>query len=302
MQGVEDSGKRNSAILQLAQNRRGRDWFVGDIHGEYGLLMRALEMADFDEQCDRLISVGDLVDRGPDSARMLMFILEQPKWFHSILGNHELMLAAAIGNAPHGARDVWSYNGGGWVDAEILTEVVTGILAKLPLAIELILTDGRKAGVIHAELPPEYTWAQIASRHITLDDAMRQGDKLIGSLLWGRRRIKSALRVRRSVKATTVPLYDRIKALEDLQPVSDLDLLIMGHTQLSPRLPLRVGNLQWIDTGAGYPRGVLSLVDPVAGLCIQAGNPRSARIVDLPPAVDLTRWRLTDRQLSRSRV
>ncbi|MCW8994392.1 MAG: protein phosphatase, partial [Psychromonas sp.] len=49
------------------QNDQGRDFFVGDIHGKYGLLMLALSNVNFNANVDRLFSVGDLIDRGEAS-------------------------------------------------------------------------------------------------------------------------------------------------------------------------------------------------------------------------------------------
>ncbi|MCA4078770.1 metallophosphoesterase, partial [Pseudomonas kurunegalensis] len=54
-------------IKRFAANRAGRDFAVGDIHGHFTRLQAALDSAGFDPAIDRLFSVGDLVDRGPDS-------------------------------------------------------------------------------------------------------------------------------------------------------------------------------------------------------------------------------------------
>ena len=56
-----------SAMPRLAQNTVGRDIAVGDIHGCFTELQRGLDTIGFDPCTDRLFSVGDLVDRGPES-------------------------------------------------------------------------------------------------------------------------------------------------------------------------------------------------------------------------------------------
>ena len=58
-------------LTVLPENDRGRDFVVGDLHGCYDALMRQLDARGFDPAADRLLSVGDLVDRGPDSRRCL---------------------------------------------------------------------------------------------------------------------------------------------------------------------------------------------------------------------------------------
>lgn len=50
----------------LSPNLKGKDYVVGDIHGCYSLLYTKLTQLGFDFSKDRLISVGDLCDRGPD--------------------------------------------------------------------------------------------------------------------------------------------------------------------------------------------------------------------------------------------
>lgn len=64
-------------------------WVVGDIHGEYQLLQSRLHQLSFFPETDLLISVGDNIDRGPESLDVLR-LLNQP-WFISVKGNHEAM-------------------------------------------------------------------------------------------------------------------------------------------------------------------------------------------------------------------
>jgi serine/threonine protein phosphatase 1 len=71
-------------------NHVGRDFVVGDLHGHKKLLDDLLLQVSFDYEVDRLFSVGDLCDRGPDSMGCIN-LLKEP-WFYSVLGNHEEML------------------------------------------------------------------------------------------------------------------------------------------------------------------------------------------------------------------
>lgn len=68
---------------------------VGDLHGHRSLFERELERLGFDPSCDRVLSVGDLINRGPESIATLSLIT-QP-WFYAVLGNHELMLLNFLG-------------------------------------------------------------------------------------------------------------------------------------------------------------------------------------------------------------
>ncbi|KAJ1973487.1 hypothetical protein H4R33_006953 [Dimargaris cristalligena] len=61
--------------------------FLGDIHGCYNELVRLLTKMGYEQGRDLLVSVGDLINKGPDSAKVLDFVME-----HNMLavrGNHE---------------------------------------------------------------------------------------------------------------------------------------------------------------------------------------------------------------------
>ncbi|WP_156411270.1 hypothetical protein [Alishewanella sp. WH16-1] len=48
----------------FAKNTKGRDFFVGDVHGRNDLLSKCLTCVNFNKSTDRIFSVGDLSDRG----------------------------------------------------------------------------------------------------------------------------------------------------------------------------------------------------------------------------------------------
>lgn len=69
-----------------------RDWdrtlVIGDIHGCYDELLQLLDMAGI-TSTDRVIAVGDLVDRGPKSQAVIEHFAARPQQFYSVRGNHE---------------------------------------------------------------------------------------------------------------------------------------------------------------------------------------------------------------------
>lgn len=143
--------------LRLPRNAKGRDLVVGDLHGHRALLELELGRLGFDPTCDRVLSVGDLVDRGPESLTTLSLI-EEP-WFYAVLGNHELMLLNFLdyyGSRLHSKKS-FPTGSGEWIkDATSKNRRtlarLADVVASLPLAIHV---DGDVPfNVTHADLHP----------------------------------------------------------------------------------------------------------------------------------------------------
>jgi serine/threonine protein phosphatase 1 len=191
-------------------------WIVGDLHGCRSQLDTLLQAHDFDKQQDLLISVGDLIDRGPDSLGCLA-LLEEP-WFRCVRGNHEEMALNALQG--HESQ-LWEMNGGGWFwqlnGAEVITaRHALNRLKEIPLILHLQLEE-RIVVIAHADYPAEhYAWEQAVNWH---------------DVVWSRRRIDGLQQGRRD----TIP---------------GADAFYFGHTPLQHRLD--VDNLHYIDTGAVF--------------------------------------------------
>ena len=73
-----------------------RTILVGDIHGCCHHFIKLLKKVHYNKNRDRLILMGDLMDRGPWSHEMLMLAVrwkrENPNRFFMIRGNHEQMI------------------------------------------------------------------------------------------------------------------------------------------------------------------------------------------------------------------
>ena len=143
--------------LRLSGNTRGRDLVVGDLHGHRDLLEQELERLGFDPTRDRVFSVGDLVNRGPDSLGTLSLV-EEP-WFHAVLGNHELMLLNYLGfySSRVHCRRSYPAGPGEWINEAILKHPkrvrrLADRLVCLPLAIHV--EAGVAFNVMHGDLAP----------------------------------------------------------------------------------------------------------------------------------------------------
>ncbi len=230
-------------IRSFPSNFHGRDFVVGDIHGEYSMLERCLNEIDFDQTHDRLFCTGDLVDRGPESMRALEFL--KKTWFFSVRGNHDMMPMAALRGLlknDESALEEWVQMGGDWFFNSEMCDVVhlANAMMDLPILIEVDSPNGL-IGITHAEPAIGATWNQLK---VNLETGCHS---TVLDLTWGRHRM------------------EQIAAQSDLPheawSVSGVDHLFTGHTPM-PRW-FRVGNLHFIDTGACF-NGSLTLVEVTA--------------------------------------
>jgi bis(5'-nucleosyl)-tetraphosphatase (symmetrical) len=67
---------------------------VGDIQGCYNPLIKALGDVGFNQSKDTLLCVGDLVNRGPDSLKVLRFLKNLGNQCVTVLGNHDIHFLA----------------------------------------------------------------------------------------------------------------------------------------------------------------------------------------------------------------
>ena len=86
---------------------------IGDIHGCYESLRKLIEHKIEIKKSDRLVFLGDYIDRGNQSRKVIDYIIElQKKDFDiiTLMGNHESMLIDALDNDEF--LSVWIQNGG----------------------------------------------------------------------------------------------------------------------------------------------------------------------------------------------
>lgn len=73
--------------------------FIGDVHGQYNELMNLIneELGGLDESTT-IVLLGDFISKGPDSAKVVSFILDNKEHVKCILGNHDLAVMFAYMN------------------------------------------------------------------------------------------------------------------------------------------------------------------------------------------------------------
>ena len=83
---------------------------IGDIHGCFDALVRLTEFAGITD-ADLAVWLGDYVDRGPDSAKVIEYLISLPSDQNRFLcGNHDLMMKNAIVDVESVA--LWTGSGG----------------------------------------------------------------------------------------------------------------------------------------------------------------------------------------------
>ncbi|MBG6240366.1 MAG: serine/threonine-protein phosphatase [Candidatus Symbiopectobacterium sp. Clec_Harlan] len=207
-------------------------WVVGDLHGCYQQLKQQLIARKFDERCDLLIAVGDLIDRGTDSAACLA-LLDAP-WFISVAGNHECMAYAALQGE---SSDHWRNNGGDWyfelspIHRHSIDRLIQ-LTESLPHVLEVNVQTCLYV-IAHADYPSARYDLGLP---VNVDD-----------VVWGRRRLLRA-------------------QSGDYQRIEGADRFIFGHTPLkkvcayaNQKKVCAYANQIYLDTGAVYG-GPLSMV------------------------------------------
>lgn len=200
------------------RNLRGTDYAVGDIHGCFSALQRALDAIGFDPACDRLFALGDLVNRGPESGQVLDW-LDKP-WFHALCGNHDFMVWRDAEEDPYPHVD-HRQHGGEWLGLLPANQrrLIGQRLRTLPVAAEVDTAAG-PVGLLHAECPFD-DWQHMR------EGALSQQDLHI--CLWARTRFRT----------------------HDATLIQNIRAVAHGHMTIAQARKL--GNRFYLDTGGWMP-------------------------------------------------
>lgn len=202
------------------KNTQGTDYCVGDIHGCFTRLDIFLTLLDFNPEVDRLFSVGDLCDRGPNSEEVLGWLCKS--WFHPVLGNHEQMVIEAYEDVAGSAEACLFQNGGAWWfrQPKSFQDEVVWAFRSLPVMIEVPVED-KTFGIIHSDVIGN-SWVK------TREELCYNDYSTKNYVLWNRDR-----------------QTDELGSV-----VEDVDFLLVGHTPIEHAKML--GNVVNLDTGAVF--------------------------------------------------
>lgn len=215
-------------VRRFKENKVGRDFCHGDIHGAFNLLWAALVKAHFDPAVDRLFSNGDLVDRGLESFRANRY-LGLP-YVAAVRGNHEDILIdlyrdkdPLVEDHPQEVLEFFAARFGMEWWLPLSAQERSNILQKvrqLPLVIEVETARGL-VGLVHADVPDGMSWPEFIA-------AIEAGDEKTAEIaLWGRKRLNS----------------------NNQKGVEGIGRVFVGHT-IQWEGAQRYGNVYALDTGA----------------------------------------------------
>ena len=174
----------NASHQIIPRNDTRATWAVGDVHGCFALLERALDEVGFRHGHDRLVGVGDLIDRGPESSHALEWGTSEG--ICTVKGNHEWLMQCTLD--PHQNptvaewhRKLWADNGGTWwndaLDAGADPAAWLQWLRSLPITITVETRTG-PIGIVHAQ-PVARTWSKTIAE-------IERSDEALDRALWSR--------------------------------------------------------------------------------------------------------------------
>ena len=128
-------------------------YLIGDIQGCNDAFERLLQSIAFSPSRDTLYLLGDLVNRGPQSAEVLRRCMNMGDAFRPLLGNHDLhLLASAYGIRKPGKRDTLQ----SILNADDRKNLLHWV-AQQPLARSIESPHGQKMLLVHAGVLPQWS-------------------------------------------------------------------------------------------------------------------------------------------------
>jgi serine/threonine protein phosphatase 1 len=222
------------------KNAKGRDFICADVHGYFDILDKLLDEHHFEPTVDRLFSLGDLIDRGDDSALFIHWLAKP--WFHAIQGNHERMLIDVFESQSEQIRLQWERWGGQWakgINDSIIADYYHAIM-QLPAAMEIEINNAESIGLIHAELPDQCDWLDVKQKLLKAPKNI-EDDPIISNLFWTRAQ----------------PFYNEDK-LKLVQPVKNITHVFHGHTHVKQFQT--IANRSFLDLGS-YKTGKIGFIE-----------------------------------------
>ncbi|MBN1416001.1 MAG: metallophosphoesterase [Bacteroidales bacterium] len=210
----------------------GKRYVIGDIHGAHKALIECFEASSFSRKDDLLICLGDVCDGWPEVNKVFDELLGIENLVY-ILGNHDKWALDWFlhGNAP----SIWIHQGG--------NATVESYREKVPETHIQLLT--------HSLL--YYKLDNRVFVHGGFDPTRKLEEQEEQIFLWDRELVYNAMQQQKVSPGTHLTSFDEV---------------FVGHTptlNFGSTKPIKACEVILMDTGSGWPGGVLSMMDIDSG-------------------------------------
>jgi len=206
---------------------------IGDIHGAHRALLQCFARSGFNRESDLLICLGDLCDGWPEVDKVMDELLDLPNLV-LLLGNHDqwLLNYFLTGDAP----GIWLLQGGDITVGSFQKGISQAQVTLLKQAKLYYLLDNFL--FVHGGIKPDVP--------LLNQDAE--------TFLWDRSLVKRALLLKDQGREEKLTVYRKV---------------FVGHTptiNFDETKPINACEICMMDTGAGWPGGVLTILDVDSGI------------------------------------
>jgi serine/threonine protein phosphatase 1 len=213
-------------------------YVIGDIHGRYEALMEVLDKVNFDYNEDKLFVIGDVVDGGRDSKKVIDELLKIKNLIY-IYGNHDLWLIDHIKSGWY--EEIWLQQGG----KETLKSYGASFI-KCMSDVTLLNTE-------HLNIPCTHQDFFNKGKYYHIEDEM----------LFVHGGFRPEIGIEHETKHNMVWDRDLIEYAREGNIIKPYDYVFVGHTTtqfFDSTEPVRFKNLFMMDCGAGW-NGRLAIMD-----------------------------------------
>jgi bis(5'-nucleosyl)-tetraphosphatase (symmetrical) len=154
------------------------NYAIGDIQGCYKEFRLALKKVNFDIENDYLWLVGDLINRGPDSLKLIKYLYKIRKRTHIVLGNHELHFLSCL----YGQRELSKTDTLSKLIKTKKSQKYAEFLIQQPLIFQKKIEYQNKSKriiMVHAGVPPNLSLAKCLNLNKDFQIAIRKNPKKI---------------------------------------------------------------------------------------------------------------------------
>ncbi|WP_295631113.1 metallophosphoesterase family protein [uncultured Mitsuokella sp.] len=172
LKGKEKIYAKDGMVIVPDSHDFGRILAVGDIHGNFERLQSLFQHVPYAPQEDLLIFLGDYIDRGPETAKVLQMVMKLKRKYPHVItltGNHEAMMRHYFQNhsirEPMDLEHGWLRSGGQatFTSLKETYEKDCGLyheLLEFVLSLDHIATVGEQYLFTHAGFYPKLSYEE----------------------------------------------------------------------------------------------------------------------------------------------